>query len=96
MRASLVPGQGPLPQLDPIAIREEQLRHDSSCRPAYVLAETVAREYPAFLRGEVIGEDVLFVPRDTFHSVRNIGSDEGSELGTYVVEKGKPLIVLDK
>jgi quercetin dioxygenase-like cupin family protein len=37
--------------------------------------------------------DVLFVPAATVHSVKNIGSGNGAELATYVVEKGKPLIV---
>jgi quercetin dioxygenase-like cupin family protein len=36
--------------------------------------------------------DVLFVPAGTVHSVKNIGSANGAELATYVVEKGKPLI----
>jgi quercetin dioxygenase-like cupin family protein len=40
--------------------------------------------------------DVLFVPAETVHSVKNIGSDNGAELATYVVEKGKPLITLVK
>ena len=40
--------------------------------------------------------DVLFVPAETIHSVKNIGSVKGAELATYVVEKGKPLIVLVK
>ena len=53
----------PLPSLDPAPIRQEQLRHDPSWMPAYELAETVARDYPAFLRGEVAGEEVLFAPR---------------------------------
>ncbi len=35
--------------------------------------------------------DVLFVPAGVFHSARNIGTTPGSELATYVVEKGKPL-----
>ena len=47
----------------PLAVREEQSRHDGSWMPSYVLAETVAQEYPAFLRGEVPGEEVLFSPR---------------------------------
>ena len=55
--------RGPLPALDPGPVREEQLRHDPSAQPSYVLAETVARDYPAFLHGEVAGEDVLFSPR---------------------------------
>jgi quercetin dioxygenase-like cupin family protein len=37
--------------------------------------------------------DVLFVPAGTIHSVKNNGSGNGAELATYVVEKGKPLIV---
>src|SRR3954469_9194580 len=38
--------------------------------------------------------DVLFVPAGTIHSVKNVGSSNGAELATYVVEKGKPLITL--
>jgi quercetin dioxygenase-like cupin family protein len=37
--------------------------------------------------------DVLFVPAGTVHSVKNVGSGNGAELATYVVEKGKPLLV---
>jgi quercetin dioxygenase-like cupin family protein len=40
--------------------------------------------------------DVLFVPADTIHSAKNVGSDHGAELATYIVEKGKPLITLVK
>lgn len=35
--------------------------------------------------------DVLFVPAGVFHSARNVGDTPGSELATYVLEKGKPL-----
>lgn len=38
--------------------------------------------------------DVLFVPAETAHSARNVGSGKGSELATYIVEKGKPLLAL--
>ena len=38
--------------------------------------------------------EVFFVPADTVHAVRNVGTDNAVELATYVVEKGKPLIVL--
>jgi quercetin dioxygenase-like cupin family protein len=40
--------------------------------------------------------DVLFVPAGAIHSVKNVGSGNGAELATYVVEKGKPLITLVK
>jgi quercetin dioxygenase-like cupin family protein len=36
--------------------------------------------------------DVLFIPAGTVHAARNVGSGIGSELATYVVEKGKPLL----
>ena len=37
--------------------------------------------------------DVLFIPAHTIHSAKNIGSGNAAELATYVVEKGKPLVV---
>jgi quercetin dioxygenase-like cupin family protein len=40
--------------------------------------------------------DVLFVPKGVVHSVKNVGSDNASELSTYIVEKGKPLVELVK
>ena len=40
--------------------------------------------------------DVLFVPAGVVHSVTNIGGGKGTELATYIVEKGKPLIALTK
>jgi quercetin dioxygenase-like cupin family protein len=40
--------------------------------------------------------DVLFIPAGTVHSARNPGSVTGSELATYIVEKGKPLVTLVK
>ena len=40
--------------------------------------------------------DVLFVPARTIHAARNVGKVPGAELATYVVEKGKPLVVTVK
>lgn len=37
--------------------------------------------------------DVIFIPRGTLHEVRNVGEGEASELATYVVDKGRPLVV---
>ncbi|MEO8751404.1 MAG: cupin domain-containing protein [Casimicrobiaceae bacterium] len=39
---------------------------------------------------------VLFIPAGTVHEVRNLGSGNAAELATYIVEKGKPLVVLVK
>ena len=40
--------------------------------------------------------DVLFIPAGAVHSARNVGTVTGSELATYIVEKGKPLLTLTK
>src|SRR6478735_3916619 len=40
--------------------------------------------------------DVLFIPAGAVHSAKNLGSVTGSELATYIVEKGKPLLTLVK
>jgi quercetin dioxygenase-like cupin family protein len=37
--------------------------------------------------------DVLFIPAGAIHAVTNVGGEPASELATYVVEKGKPLVV---
>ena len=40
--------------------------------------------------------EVLFIPAGTIHSAKNVGSGNGAELATYIVEKGKPLVVMVK
>ena len=40
--------------------------------------------------------DVLFIPAGTIHAVKNVGSGNAAELATYVVEKGKSLVVVVK
>ena len=40
--------------------------------------------------------EVLFIPAGTIHAVKNVGSGNAAELATYIVEKGKPLVVLVK
>ena len=38
--------------------------------------------------------EVLFIPSGKVHAARNVGAGNAAELATYVVEKGKPLVVL--
>jgi quercetin dioxygenase-like cupin family protein len=38
--------------------------------------------------------EALMVPAETIHAVKNVGTGNAAELATYVVEKGKPLLVL--
>jgi quercetin dioxygenase-like cupin family protein len=40
--------------------------------------------------------DVLFIPAGTIHSAKNVGNGNGAELATYLVEKGKPLVMMGK
>jgi len=40
--------------------------------------------------------DVLFIPHGTPHAVKNVGTGKAAELATYIVEKGKPLLVLSE
>jgi quercetin dioxygenase-like cupin family protein len=40
--------------------------------------------------------DVLFIPAGTVHAAKNVGNVTASELATYIVEKGKPLVTLVK
>ena len=40
--------------------------------------------------------EVLFIRAGTIHSAKNVGSGNGAELATYVVEKGKPLLTVVK
>jgi SAM-dependent methyltransferase len=87
--------RGPLPQLDPAPVREEQHRYEPSWMPAYALAETAAREYPAFLRGEVAGEDVLFSARRLRLWIDYFSNDHGlyavnNRVGAVAVEQWLP------
>jgi quercetin dioxygenase-like cupin family protein len=61
----------------------------------YVLEGTLEYEIDGKLVNVKPG-DVLLVGAGIPHLVRNIGSTNGAELATYVVEKGKPLITLVK
>jgi quercetin dioxygenase-like cupin family protein len=58
----------------------------------YVLEGTLEYEI-AGKRVSANRGDVLFVPAGVVHSARNIGKGKGAELATYIVEKGKPLVV---
>jgi len=62
----------------------------------YVLEGTLEYEIGGKPPVRVKPGDVLFVPAGTPHLARNVGSSNGAELATYVVEKGKPLVTLVK
>jgi SAM-dependent methyltransferase len=69
--------RGELPELDPAEILEAQRQQDGSWQPSYVLAETVAQDYPVFLRGERTGEEILFSPSRLRLWVNFFSNDNG-------------------
>ena len=60
----------------------------------YVIEGTLEYKIEGQPTRRVKAGDVLFVPSGAIHSVKNVGTGNGAELATYVVEKGKPLITL--
>ena len=40
--------------------------------------------------------EALLIPNGTPHAVKNVGTGKAAELATYIVEKGKPLLVLSE
>ena len=59
----------------------------------YVITGTIDYEIDGKWVTVKAGE-VLFVPDGVVHAARNVGSEPASELATYVLEKGKPLVTL--
>lgn len=69
--------RGQMPELDPAEILEAQREQDTSWQASYVLAQTVAQDYPTFLRGERTGEEVLFSPSRLRLWVNFFSNDNG-------------------
>jgi quercetin dioxygenase-like cupin family protein len=62
---------------------------------AYVLQGTM--EYELDGKAVVLKEgDALYIPAGAVHSARNLGESNAAELATYVVDKNKPIVVLDQ
>lgn len=62
----------------------------------YVLEGTIEYQLEGKSPVTLKAGDVLFVPAGVPHSAKNTGKVNASELATYVVEKGKPLVTLVK
>jgi quercetin dioxygenase-like cupin family protein len=63
---------------------------------AYVLEGTMEYQFEGKPPVRLKTGDALFIPAGTNHSAKNIGSGNASELATYLVQKGKPIVVLAK
>jgi quercetin dioxygenase-like cupin family protein len=68
-------------------------RHPGGEEIIYVLAGSLEYMVDGEPPTRVDAGDVFFVPADTVHAVRNVGTGDAAELATYVVEKDKPLLV---
>jgi quercetin dioxygenase-like cupin family protein len=63
---------------------------------AYVLEGSLEYQFDGKPPVTLKAGKALFIPAGTIHSAKNVGSGNGAELATYIVEKGKPLVVLAK
>jgi quercetin dioxygenase-like cupin family protein len=61
---------------------------------AYVLEGTLEYEVEGKPPVTLKAGEALFIPAGAVHAAKNVGSGNGAELATYVVEKGKPLVVM--
>jgi quercetin dioxygenase-like cupin family protein len=59
----------------------------------YVLKGTLQYRFDGKPPVTLSAGGVLFVPTGTIHMATNVGKTPASELGTYIVEKGKPLVI---
>jgi quercetin dioxygenase-like cupin family protein len=60
----------------------------------YVLEGSLEYEIEGEPPRTVSAGEALLVPAEKVHAVRNVGDINATELATYVVEKGKPLLSL--
>jgi quercetin dioxygenase-like cupin family protein len=63
---------------------------------AYVLEGVLEYQFDGKPPVTLKAGEALFVPAGTVHSAKNVGRGNAAELATYIVEKGKPLVVLAK
>lgn len=62
----------------------------------YVLEGTLEYEIEGERPVTLKAGEVLFIPAGKNHAARNVGNAKGAELATYIVEKGKPILIMKK
>ncbi|ABR62716.1 cupin domain-containing protein [Sinorhizobium medicae] len=60
---------------------------------AYVLEGSLEYQLEGRAPVTLNAGEALFIPAGVAHVARNVGSGKASELATYIVEKGSPLVV---
>jgi len=63
---------------------------------AYFLEGTLEYQFEGESPVTLKAGEALFIPAGTIHAAKNVGTGNAAELATYIVEKGKPLVVLAK
>ena len=63
---------------------------------AYVLEGTLEYQLEGKAPVKLEAGEALFIPSGAIHAARNVGAGDAAELATYIVEKGKPLVLLDR
>src|ERR671915_446428 len=63
---------------------------------AYVLEGTLEYQLEGEQPVTLKAGEALFIPARTIHAAKNVGTGNAAELATYIVEKGKPLVMLAK
>lgn len=61
---------------------------------AYVLEGSLQYSFEGKPPATLQAGQSLYIPAGTPHAARNAGSSQAAELATYLVEKGKPIVVL--
>jgi len=61
---------------------------------AYVISGTFEYQLEGRTPVTLKAGDSLFIPEGVAHIAKNVGNDKGSELATYIVKKGEPLLIL--
>ena len=62
----------------------------------YILEGTLEFEVAGKPNAKLKAGDTFFIPAETIHAAKNVGSGPARVLATYVVEKGKPLATMVK
>jgi quercetin dioxygenase-like cupin family protein len=61
---------------------------------AYVLEGTLEYQLEGQPPVTLGAGEALFIPAGAIHAAKNVGTGNATELATYIVEKGKPLVTL--
>jgi quercetin dioxygenase-like cupin family protein len=90
-----VPGREAIQNRVDIAPEAPPIRHwHPGEEIIYVLEGTLEYEIDGQPPTRVSAGEALMVPAEAVHAVRNVGNGNATELATYVVEKGRPLLNL--